>query len=75
MAQTLRALTGVPDAMNSIPSNHISAPKPSVTPVSWTLTPYWPLWAPGVHMMYSHTCRRNIHIHKINILNKLTKNK
>lgn len=37
--------------------------QPSETPVP--RTPLWSPWAPGMHVVHIHTCKENIHKHKI----------
>ena len=71
MAQQLRALAALPEALGSIPRTHMMASQPSVTSISGDPTSSS---APGAHTEHRQTNRQNVHTYKI-ILTKLRRSK
>jgi len=65
MAQQLRAVAALSKDLNRIP-----APTQWLTTISDSRSNgskawFWPLQAPGKHMIHRHTYRQNMHMHKI----------
>lgn len=58
LAHQLRELVALPGGLGSILSTYVAAHS---HPYLHSYGVFWPLQAPGTHMLHGHVCRQNTH--------------